>query len=406
MSMTPLRPTLLATLKPALLVALFVITTSTAAAQGAGVRPESERLAVEVVGGTNHRVEVFESAPGGGYSQFSPPRRLAGWERPKGQTPLTAVRLSASYEGDAVRLRVAAVFDDSQPADAPGPKYGERAQELANLLAREGETITVEEFKRFGAEPLVLKVVRFEPEPEPPPIPAPARAISQLKSVEVLNFAPGGTRAEEWVTLTLVNLSSKGIVALEVGVPDRSATHTAQAAAGRVLMPPGGTFQTEINFGRGGRRTPQGYEPEPPPDALVVMSAVFEDGSYEGDTEGAARMAASQRGRLTQLARALTLVQGALGAPQLDVAALRSQVEGLRIDAEPALLEELLSQFPKLKLNGDGGRRLLAEAALGGMRSGREQALRLIEQAAGPDPRRQLESVRTQLEKGVGPRRD
>lgn len=387
-------------LRPALLVALFVVSVCAAAAQEARKRPESERLAVEV-GGTDHRFRVSD---GDGYAQFNAPRQRAGWERPKGQPPLTSVRLRASYEGDAVRLRVAAVFDDSYPADAPGPKYGEREEEVASVLAREGETVTLKEFRRLGTEPLVLKVVRAEPEPEmqPAPASAPPGAVSRIKSVDVVSFVAGGAQPERG-TLTLVNVSTKVIVALVVGAPDRGYTHTAQAAPGRALLQPGGTYQTEVSLGGGGYRTPNGYLPEPPPEAVVVMSAVFDDGSYEGDTEGAARMVARQKGRLAQLARVLALVQGVLEA-QPDVAALRTQIAGLRIDVEPALLEALRSQFPTL--SGDEGRSLLAAAALEGLRGGREEALRAIDDAAGPDPRRQLDSVRTRLEKSVGPRRD
>jgi hypothetical protein len=335
------------------------------------------------------------------FAQFNPPRALAGWERPKGQAPLTSVRLRAAYEGDAVRLKVAAVFDDSEPADAPGPKYGAREREVESFLAREGETFTVEGFRDLGREPLVLKVVRAEPEPEMPLVPVPTRAVSRLKSVEVVGFAPGGAHLERG-TLTVVNLSQKGIVALEMNVPERDYTHTLQAAGGRVLAAPGVTYRTEIGFPRGGRRTANGYEPEPQADALVIVSAVFEDGTYEGSTKGAAKMTAWQRGRLTQFARALALVQNATAADSL--AGLKSQVEGLRIDAEPALVDELLAQFPKL--SGEEGRRLVAEAALGGMRAAKEETLRLFEGGPDADARRRLETIRVNLEHRAGARRD
>ncbi|HEY0174598.1 MAG TPA: hypothetical protein VGB98_26515 [Pyrinomonadaceae bacterium] len=406
--MTSLRQTFSAVLSAALLAAAQ-------AARAQGARPESKRLSVEVVegpqgGGRGRRFEVPERVSPDGYAEFGLPRRATVGVPPKGRPPLTHIRLRASYEGDAVRLRTAAVFDDSYPAEAPGPKYGAREQELDSRLAHEGETVTVEGLKRFGFEPLVLKVVRAEPAPEPPPTPAPTRALSRLKAVEVISFAAAGARLERGL-LTLLNVSQKNVSAVEVNVPDYGISQTALAASGRALMQPGGTFQTEITLGSSGRETPEGFVPDPPPATLVVGTVIFDDGSYEGDVKVAARMAARQKGRLSQFARVLRLLLSAADARGGDAPAaldaLKSRVAELRIDAEPPLLDGLLAQFPEL--SGDVGRKLVAEAALDGLRAGREESLNLIRKldaSADADPRRQLESVREQIEKRVGVRRD
>ena len=411
--MTSLRRTFVA----AALSAAALVAPPPAPAQEARARPESKRLAVQVVGeqyegeARGRGFEVAESASAGVYAEIGPPQRDAAREQPKGLTPLTRVRLRASYEGDAVRLKVAAVLDDSYPADAPGPKFGAREYEVASRLAREGETVTVEEFRRFGFEPLVLRVVRYEPEPERPPTPAPTRAVSRLKSIEVVSFAAAGARLERGV-LTLLNVSQKNISALEVNVPDQGHSQAAQSASGRPLIRPGGTYQTEINLGSSGRETPQGFVPDPPPAELVVGAVVFEDGSYEGDVKAAARMAARQKGRLVQFTRVLGLLQGALDAPPqaapAALATLKSEVAGLRIDAEPSLLEALLAQFPELSREADG-RKLLAESALDGLRAARDESLRLIDEAAGAagsDLGRQLEAAREKIESRGGARRD
>lgn len=391
----------------ALVAAVFVAAAlwpRPAAAQEA--RPESRGLALELVGAYagGRQIKVPEGASESGFEQLNPPDTIAGWAQPKGRPPLTDVRLRLSYEGDAVRVRVAAVTDDAHLSEAPGPKYGAREHEVANILAREGETFAVG-FKRFGAEPFEFRVVRFVPEPElPPPAPAPSRAASRLKSVEVIAFTTAGAHLERG-QLTLLNVSSKDIVALELCVTDYGMSQQSQAAPGRALMEPGGTFRTEVSLGR--RR----LKDEPPPDALVVTAVVFGDGSYEGDAEDAAWMAARQRGRLAQFARVLGLLPGAPDAATREsvatLAALKSRVEGLRIDAEPSLLDELQSQFPGLA--DEEGRTLLAEAALDGMRAGREESLRIIQEAAaaaGGEPGRQLESVREKVEKRAGRRRD
>ena len=393
----------------ALLCAAGFASPRPAPAQEARAQAESKRLAVEVVvEGDDHpsRFKVYGPASYDAFAEFTAPPNLQGGRQSQGGPPLTRIRLRTSYEGDAVRIKVAAVFEDTHMADAPGPKYGAREEPVESLLAREGETLSVKGFERFGAQPLVLRVVRFEPEPERPPTPAPARVVNNLKSVEVISFAVAGAQLERGL-LTLLNVSSKNIVALEVSVPDSGVSQHAQGAPGRAIMRPGGTYRTEITLGSSWSRD---GVPEPRPDALVVTAVVFDDGAYEGEMERAMWMAARQKGRLTQFARVLALVQSALDAQGQDVAAtfddLKAKVAGLRIDAEPPLLDELLAQFPKL--SGEEGRKLVAGAALDGLRAGREESLRVIRQAAetGPSRRRQLEEAREQIGNRAGVRRD
>jgi hypothetical protein len=272
----------------------------------------------------------------------------------------------------------------------------------------------VTELKRFGFELLVLKVVEAVPGPEMPPTPAPARVVNRLKSVEVVSFWDDGAHLERG-RLVLRNVSTKNITALEINVPEGGVSLTAQAPPTHPLMTPGGTYEEEISLGSGWRETPHGPEPEPQPEALMIGTVVFDDGSYEGDVKTAATMVASQTGRATQLTRVLSLVERALDAQGQDAAgafeSLKSQVAALRIDVEPSVLDGLVSKFPELH---DDGRRLLAASALEGLRGGREEALYILEEierarerdAEGFDLRRQLEAAHAQLERRVGERRD
>ena len=342
-------------------------------------------------------------------AEIGPPRRIAGRQGPEGEPPLTRVRLRLAREGDAVRIDVGAVLDDSYPADAPGPKYGPRVVWVASHLAREGETVSVG-LKRYGFEPLVLTVMEAQPEPEAPLIPAPARAASRLKSVEVVSFLTEGAQMERG-RVVLRNVSRKNITALAVSVGGHF-TQMAYHAGLRSLVASGGTYETEVSLGRGGRETPGGFEPEPQPDALVVSMAVFEDGSYEGDVETAAAMVARLKGRSVQFARVLGLLRNVLDAdspPAADaVARLKAEVGGLRIDVEPPVLEALVARFPELPT--PAARKLIAEAVVNELRGTRGEALRMLEeveraqrQEAGRfDLRRELEKVRALVERRGG----
>ena len=375
------------------------------------------RLVVEVVepnGGRDQPFAVSDIKDDSRAADISPPRRIAGWKRPEGEPPLTRIRLRLTYEGDAVRIKVVAVLDDSCPPEAPGPKYGAREHPLGSYNAREGETLRVDELKRFGFEPLVLAVSEAKPEPEMPFTPAPARAVSRLKSIEVVSFMTEGAEMER-ARLVLRNVSPKNIVGLEMG--SGGGINMLQTFGPHPLIASGATYETETSSGRSGRELPGGgYEPAPQPEALVVGTAVFEDYSYEGEAKAAATMIARQKGRSMQFAHVLKLVQDALGADRLDapgaLARLKTQVGGLRIDVEPSALDELVLRFPEIPR--DECRRYLAEWAMDGMRMARVESLGLLERvesaqaqkADGFDLRRQLEAVRATVEKRAGVKRD
>jgi hypothetical protein len=378
---------------------------------------ERRRLAVEVVEADGSRGPLFavpDIADDSYAAEISPPRRIDGGKRPEGEPPLTRIRLRISYEGDAVRIKVIAVLDDSWPPDAPGPKYGPKEKAVGSYLAREGETLRVEGLKGFGFEPLVLAVSEAKPEPEMPFMPAPARAFSRLKSIEVVSFTTEGAEMER-ARLVLRNVSPKNIVGLEMG--SDGGINMMQTFGPRPLIESGATYETETGSGRGGRVTAGGgYEPAPQPEALVVGAAVFEDGSYEGDAKAAATMLARQKGRSAQFARVLKLLQDALGAEGLDtpgaLARLKSRVGGLRIDVEPSALDELVARFPEIPR--DECRRYVAGWAVDGLKMARGESLSLLEKvegararkAEGFDLRRQLEDMRAVVEKRAGVRRD
>ena len=401
----------------ALITSVVLLSAGAPAAQEQRQTKRAARsLAVEVVrqGFSDLQLEVLEPPSDGGTMDMAPPRRLPNAPQAAEGAPLTRVRVRATREGDAVRIKVAVVFDDSQPADAPGPKYGPKEQALATYLAREGETVGVEEFKRYGFVPLVLRVVKAQPEPAPASLTVAPLIVNDLESVEVVSFVPENSPLNSY-RLTLRNVSSKDIVALDLydASPNGRSSQTSQGTPERPLMRPGAVYETSfhINTG-GGRMTPQGFVPEPERQrAVVVGTVMFGDGSYEGEVETAADIAARDRGRRIQLARAVALVQKILDAPALDAAAfkeLKAQVASMRIDVDPAVVEELLARFPKLP--AQRGRGNLAAMVMNGLKQGREEVTYRIKDAEaavrrGPesfDARQGLLFLKGQLEEVVG----
>ena len=394
-----------------------------AAAQEARSTPAQKNLAVEIDG---ERYRGHQLSVQGG-TELSPVERLPGWEQPAGAAQLIAFKFDNDFEGDAVRIKVALVFDDSWPAEAPGPKYGRKEQAVGSYLVREGESVKVEDLARFGVEPLTLKVVKAKPkvmQPQPALASTPLVA-NNLKAVQVVGIAPDQSPANRnTYKVRLQNVSRKGITALSLHEEYEGgrSSLTAQGGAERPLIAPGDVYEAGFRFNVDRGATPPGHVSDAERQrTLKVGTVIFDDGTYEGEAKTAAAIFAERRGKQVQGARALPLLREMLAAPSLDAAAaldkLKSEVESLRIDADPAAAAELLAQFPSLA-RGDAEKHLerdtlksLALQLMGGLKTGRHSLLHTIKQweemrARAPetfDLRRQITAFVEQIEKGSRP---
>ncbi|MCA1613969.1 MAG: hypothetical protein LC800_07430 [Acidobacteria bacterium] len=212
-------------------------------AQEPRAKPAPQKLALEINDGSlrDRQVDVGAETELGVSSRRE---QTAG-----GPPPLTAVRFKSAYEGDAVRVKVSVVFDDSQSAETPGPKYGRKVQDLAAYLVREGETVRVEEFGRFSAEPLSFKVVKAKPRPEPPALSTAPQIANDLKSVEVVSFEPDQSQPPAGLNrykLRLRNVTERDITALELYEPRPGgrSSMTAAGTPGRPIIRAGGFYET------------------------------------------------------------------------------------------------------------------------------------------------------------------
>ncbi|HLL74169.1 MAG TPA: hypothetical protein VK421_02810 [Pyrinomonadaceae bacterium] len=386
------------------------------AAQETRATPAEKNLALDIEGEPERGYQI--QVKGGLETSHRPllPRR----EQPANAPRLTAVRIDTDYEGDAVRINLSVVFDDSWPPDAPGPKYGRKVQAVASYLAREGESVRLEELARFGVEPMTLRVVQARPRPaEVPPLASTPQVVNNLKAVQVVGFHRDAS-APNVYKLRLHNVSGKGIAAMSFRNVDDGGggTITSLGRPARPLVAPGDVNEMPFNFTVNRRQTPQGETHDAErPRTLVVTTAVFDDGTYEGEAEMAAGIIARWRGDETQRARILPLLRAPLAAPSLAASALdklKSEVESLRIDADPAAVAELAAKFPTLardeaaRREGRDAVALLSSQMMEGFRSARESALYRIreweeERARAPeafDFRARLAAFVERLEKG------
>lgn len=388
-----------------------------AAAQEPRATPAAKNLAVEIDGDPTHDYQI--QVKGG--LETSPRRRLPGWQRPAGAPPLTAVKIDTDYEGDAVRIDLSVVFDDSFPADAPGPKYGRKVQAVASHRAREGETVRLEELARFGVEPMTLRIVQARPRPaEPPPLASTPRVVNDLKTLQVVGFHRDAS-APNAFKLRLHNVSQKGVAALAFREADGGSTHISLGSPARPLVAPGDVHETPFVFHVSRHHTRQGETHDAERQrTLSVTTAVFDDGTYEGDAEMAAKIIARRRGDEAQRARILTLLRAALDAPPTPadaagaLAKLKADLAALRIDADPDAVAELAARFPSLprdeaaKREGRDAVAVLSSEMMGGLQSARESLLHTVgqwqEQRAGAaepfDLRARVAALVERMERG------
>ncbi len=372
-------------------------------------------LAIEIVDADypTFQSAVLSDSAQGGFMETSVRKRIPEWKKPEGAAPLTNIRIRSIMEGVAVKIKISVIFDDSYPADAPGPKYGRSEKQVASYLVREGESVSINELKDFGVVPLVLKVVRATPRIEESIIQSQPILSNNLKSVAVISFEKEGT-SSNFYQLTLRNLTAKNIIGLKLlskSGDQNGGERFTQGSRNHPLMTPGGIFQTHEGgggSGRGGRMTAQGFVADPPQqETLVIETVIFDDGTYEGNAQDAAKMEAWRRGIQIQAERVLAIIQNTLDTSTNDAATLekyKSQISALRIDVDPSVAEEIMSLYPNL--SEKYSKNNLMTDAMRYMSSTKEMALREIEEfeklrkrtPEGSDLREWLKKAKTKYE--------
>jgi hypothetical protein len=371
------------------------------AAQEKQSKSTPTELGIEIV--TDRHPFPFAVSKEAGSIEIGPPPKRPDWKPAPDTPPLTRITIHPVLDRDGVSVKIGAVFDDSQPADAPGPKYGAREQAIASYFARLDETISVNELEKFGFEPLVLRVIRYQPEPFPE---ASANVlpevVNSLKSVTFVDLQSDEPKSHSY-QLTLQNISSRSVVALTIGVQP-SHTQTLEGGAKPIILP-GAT--SKIGIG-----AIESLPPETSRLTLVVSAVLFEDGTYEGDVISAAELAARSKGRQIQSLRCLQLLRGIPEQPTQEISRaiqeVKAAVEKLRIDVDGTVIDELQSQFPLLpKANGKAW---LAEKTMDGLRMTRSSVVyqlnevgqKLARNEEGFDLNQSLARVRERLAQFAG----
>jgi hypothetical protein len=224
--------------------------------------------------------------------------------------------VKTTLEGERVELKVGVHV---------GGRFFDRLDGVATYTLAPGETIEARDLERFGVRAFVFKVLRVAASDTAAPA---VDNRTQSIAAAVTAFKPDPLPRAK---VTLTNLSAKRVraVAMQTVVDGRRRTSIfAFEREGRPLMEPGGTYERNVGI-TDGSTAGAGFTPISI-EGLVVLAVVFEDYTFEGDAESAARKACMDEGERLQLPRLLRLVRGSQGAGDVETAeAVRRLREGL-----------------------------------------------------------------------------
>lgn len=254
-------------------------------------------LGVEV-SGAGARPHVFPALSHGGAGTSV--KRIAGWTPAPGESPVRQLSFQVEREADVVKINLKVRLENDK--EIP----------VASYALHEGESATANDLTKYGVEPVTLKIVRYAPRrPAPPPEVEPS-VENRTNSLEIVGVKKSAHSPRSYM-ITLRNLSSKNVIAVDLFQPlwhggyetISNGSHSRPAMAG------GEAKDFNFNLSAGGtRETPVGEvrNPDPSPPRIVVRAVVFDDWSYEGDAETAARIEINHRAQNFQraLSRAFT----------------------------------------------------------------------------------------------------
>ena len=329
----------------------------------------SRELALAVSWGVDEPREIPAFKGGGG--TFSP-RRIESWKPSSKEATVNDVIFKIDREGEIVIAHLSVRLEN------------EKQVMVGTYRLREGETIKPEELTKFGLEPLVLKVVKATPafnDPSPPIMP---KVVNKTKAVEVVGFYQEAAPSKDF-RLTLRNVSSKNIIALDLFMPsaDGNGGSGLQSRGDEThpVMLPDGISVHYISIPHGGRTTPDGFVPDVAlQQTLIIRTVVFADGTYDGLVGPAAEMEAQRRGLDIQRRRILRLLREAKRTKDGELLTtfdeLKEQAYALSKIADPSLALEVIARFPSLDEKSKGSFLEIVEDSL---RAGKLELLRYID---------------------------
>lgn len=290
---------------------------------------------------------------GAWYSLF---RRIPDFQPSAGNLLVRAVNIIPQMEDETAKIRVS-VFT--------GKKFHDKEEFVADYSIRENEKAVVKELTRFGVEPFEIAVVRIAPTVADLPT-----VISNFDSIKVLvepNYSTLPT-----FKVSVLNNSNKAVsaFAFQTKAGNRMMiSGMPQGNQSRPLIASGETYERILPNSLQESKNASAQDAETLPNlTLVILTVVFEDGSYEGNPQEAARFLAFSLGRKLLLERAVPVWRKA-SSDKSEISVLDKlikQISGLSEEVDETAYAELTNKFPMLGEKEKNDLRISAQIALKG----------------------------------------
>jgi hypothetical protein len=241
----------------------------------------------------------------------------------------TCLKLDYKVEGETVLITASLYFDEFDRQTTPVSLYPLPQTKVGVYSAKLHESVTLSGMAQFGLEPLTLKIVPAQTFTRP-------QTTSKAPSLRI--EITGEDRM--FYQVSVRNLSTQAVTAVFVDMPRKDGAGGLLNDIGTGdLIAPGAT--NSFPFG----------VPKPEPMPLMVLeTAFFKDGSYEGDVPTAMHIFAQRTGTEIQRERINRLVEATLADTALDdqakIARIRSESAQLTEDPDAPMIARVTSQFP------------------------------------------------------------
>src|SRR5580765_328442 len=296
----------------------------------------SSQLALEVYFYPNEPPayqRIYKSQSGGAwYSRFHQIKPTA-----PNDLPVNSVDIKPSFAESGIRVIVSVLFGE----------LSEKQKQVGVYTIHEGEKIKIQELAQFGVDPFMISAVNFSPALFDLP-----EFISKAKSIEYIGIQPTVSTMPAF-RVAVRNLSSKNVRAIQVRIlkgGEAQLSFLPQGKEGAPLIQPANAFEFDARVATRANPTPTGYAQVTLPGQVIeVVTAIFDDGSFEGEAEPALIHAATLRGEKIQLAQVIDLFQQTINDTQADpsvrIEALKTKLATLNLEADQALATEVIAEF-------------------------------------------------------------
>jgi hypothetical protein len=296
-------------------------------------------------------------------------KRISDW-KPSAEVPAeaSALRLQFWLEGNTPHLKVTAYLDKIVPRSNPEWEKMATTKVVSRALAQDG-TVTISETERFGIQPFQVRTIRAQPWSVGPPLITNKTQALNVDSV---------SEARPTYTLKVRNVSHKAINAIHSYGLENDRKQGGSGSSATPLIPAGRIFVIQQRFDLTEERLKT--KAQATKREIVIAAVVFDDGSFEGEPDVAAEMAADMVGNRIQLTRVIPLLRKLAARPGGDsneLKMLQKDIAALPEDVDSGVVEELIERFATA--SEDMRNRRIKEEIGNGLRSLKRHVLREIE---------------------------